>query len=199
MLYAPNFRELILGQTRWTVREVDTSRVPGARGAHCLLFENDTVIRRVWVYPANWADLPDDAVWHLAEEQPDPSAPVYDVERVVPVVKEEPVTPPGATAITETTRSLMHDVGELRERRALPRTQRRELQDRCHRRRREMREAVVAFAVTLRQQGVPAERALVLLKAAMQDGIAGACRDEPVAEEVIRDGVDWWMAEYFVG
>ena len=42
---------------RWHVNEVDARRVPGARGARCLLFACDQVIRRVWRYPADWRSL----------------------------------------------------------------------------------------------------------------------------------------------
>ena len=41
----------------WSVSEVDTRRVPGTRGARCLLFTRDGVIRRVWDYPADWRSL----------------------------------------------------------------------------------------------------------------------------------------------
>lgn len=43
---------------RWLVREVDAQAVPGARGARCLLFEGEGVIRRVWNYPSDWSRLP---------------------------------------------------------------------------------------------------------------------------------------------
>jgi hypothetical protein len=42
---------------RWQVREVDARAVPGARGARCLLFEAEGVVRRVWDYPADWMRL----------------------------------------------------------------------------------------------------------------------------------------------
>jgi hypothetical protein len=43
----------------WMVREVDTTRVPGARADRCLIFESDSVVRRVWVFPATWESLGD--------------------------------------------------------------------------------------------------------------------------------------------
>lgn len=43
-------------------REVDAPAAPWARGPRCLLFERDGAIRRVWDYPAGWAELPDAAL-----------------------------------------------------------------------------------------------------------------------------------------
>jgi hypothetical protein len=45
-----------------TAREVDAPREPWVRGPRCLLFEREGAIRRVWDYPAGWADLPDAAL-----------------------------------------------------------------------------------------------------------------------------------------
>ena len=38
----------------WRVTELDCGEVPGARGARCLVFMSDSVMRRVWNYPADW-------------------------------------------------------------------------------------------------------------------------------------------------
>jgi hypothetical protein len=38
---------------------------------------------------------------------------------------------------------------------------------------------------------------LVLLKEAVQTGLAGACDDEPTAEEVLHEGVEWCIAAYY--
>jgi hypothetical protein len=35
----------------WTVVEVDAHGLPGAHGAHCLIFSRQDCIRRVWDYP----------------------------------------------------------------------------------------------------------------------------------------------------
>jgi hypothetical protein len=50
----------------WTVRELDTRGLPGARGDRCLVFENHEVVRRVWTFPAAWATLADAALLRLA-------------------------------------------------------------------------------------------------------------------------------------
>src|SRR4051794_35182356 len=54
----------------WDVREADARDVPGARGPRCLIFESPEVVRRVWVFPANWRELDDDALWRYSEQTP---------------------------------------------------------------------------------------------------------------------------------
>ena len=41
----------------WRVTERDARRDPGSRGDRCLVFECETAIRRVWVYPPAWRTL----------------------------------------------------------------------------------------------------------------------------------------------
>jgi hypothetical protein len=41
----------------WQVTELDCGQVPGARGARCLVFMSDSVMRRVWSYPTAWRRL----------------------------------------------------------------------------------------------------------------------------------------------
>ena len=50
----------------WTIRELDTRDLRGARGARCLVFENHAMVRRVWSYPPDWASLPAEALLRLA-------------------------------------------------------------------------------------------------------------------------------------
>jgi hypothetical protein len=42
----------------WNVAEVDTTGLPGAQAAACLLFDGDIGVRRVWDYPAAWQNCP---------------------------------------------------------------------------------------------------------------------------------------------
>jgi hypothetical protein len=51
---------------KWTVRELDARALPGARGARCLVFENEVLVRRVWDYPAAWLTWPAAALLQLA-------------------------------------------------------------------------------------------------------------------------------------
>ena len=50
----------------WTVMEVDSAGVPGARRSRCLVFARESCIRRVWDYPANWRTLDDAALAALS-------------------------------------------------------------------------------------------------------------------------------------
>jgi hypothetical protein len=53
------------GADRWSIREVDTDRLPGASGPRCLICESDDVVRRIWHYPENWLSLSDDELLSL--------------------------------------------------------------------------------------------------------------------------------------
>jgi hypothetical protein len=43
---------------RWRVYERVTTGEPGARRDRCLIFDSDSVVRRVWNYPPDWWQLP---------------------------------------------------------------------------------------------------------------------------------------------
>ena len=49
----------------WTVREVDTTAVPGARAARCLICDSGSIARRLWNYPRDWGALPPSALLRL--------------------------------------------------------------------------------------------------------------------------------------
>jgi hypothetical protein len=50
----------------WTVTEVATHGLPGARGDRCLLFDGPGAVRRVWHYPPKWDRLSDAALFALS-------------------------------------------------------------------------------------------------------------------------------------
>jgi hypothetical protein len=52
----------------WTVRELDTRGVPGARGPRCLVFEHPELVRRLWTYPVTWTALSDAALLRLVDQ-----------------------------------------------------------------------------------------------------------------------------------
>ena len=52
-----------------TVVERKADGVAGARGPKCLLFHTERGFTRLWDYPANWADLSDDALLRLEARQ----------------------------------------------------------------------------------------------------------------------------------
>ena len=49
----------------WSVREVSCALVPGAVRPRCLIFDSTAIVRRVWRYPADWAELDDDGLRRL--------------------------------------------------------------------------------------------------------------------------------------
>ncbi|WP_284348142.1 hypothetical protein [Roseisolibacter agri] len=54
----------------WRVFERDTRRIPGSRGARCLFFDGEGIVRRVWHYPADWQSLPAAALLALMDRPP---------------------------------------------------------------------------------------------------------------------------------
>ncbi len=54
----------------WRVFERDTRRIPGSRGARCLFFDGEGIVRRVWQYPADWQSLPAAALLALMDRPP---------------------------------------------------------------------------------------------------------------------------------
>lgn len=53
--------------TRWKVREARAIEIPGAMATTCLIFDSATVCRRVWWYPDEWAQLPEDDLLAILE------------------------------------------------------------------------------------------------------------------------------------
>lgn len=64
-------RHFMRNGVSWEVREIDASRVPGARAPTCLIFESRYVVRRVWRFPEGWRTLFDDALWAVTEIVPE--------------------------------------------------------------------------------------------------------------------------------
>jgi hypothetical protein len=190
-------RDLEIDGVLWSVREVDAARVPGARGERCLLFETEGVIRRVWSYPDDWRSVPDETLRFLAERRalPRPTEP-SDSERTASESAEPPALADART-VTDRTRLLLDQVSILRDTMRPARDEQRDLLEQCRISRRQMHDAIAAYAEALRREGVPPERAIVQLKSAMQQGLAGACCDEPVAEELMHDGIEWCIAAYY--
>jgi hypothetical protein len=190
-------RDLEIDGVLWSVREVDAARVPGARGERCLLFETEGVIRRVWSYPDDWRSVPDETLRILAERRalPRPTE-RSDSERSASESAEPPALA-DARVVTDRTRSLLDQVSILRDTMRPARDEQRDLLEQCCISRRQMHDAIAAYAEALRREGVPPERAIVQLKSAMQQGLAGACCDEPVAEELMHDGIEWCIAAYY--
>jgi hypothetical protein len=190
-------RELTRDETHWRVHEADASQCPGARGERCLIFDGDGVVRRAWAYPADWAELDDDTLWSLMQ-----AAPPKTVDLPPPATPSFESTDPPAVAASVAAcihaRSLRVVISLILSANRTLRDERAALLQECRRVRHAMRLTIEAYAQTLRTSGVPPERALVLIKAAVQQGIGAAnATDEPVAEELVGDGVSWGIAAYY--
>jgi len=192
-------RELTHDGVAWRVREADTSESPGARAAGCLIFDADGIVRRAWSYPRDWAELDDDALWAVLEvPQPKPLDRAPAALRTLSASGTHPAVAE-ATANCARSRSLLVELSILHAANRAASWERRALLDECHRVRRAMREAIEAYARSLRSSGVAPEHALVLIKAALDDGLGTAqAREEPLAEELVGDGVAWGIAAYYV-
>lgn len=143
-------RELTREGTQWSVHEVDTTGVPGARGGRCLIVESEHVVRRIWSYPPNWASLGDDTLWDLLDRM-----------------------------------WAAHDA------------ERERLETHCTTRGRDLRHAALAYAEALKGDGVAPERALVMLKAAVQKGLGVSHCDGETAEDILRETVECCIDAYF--
>jgi hypothetical protein len=51
----------------FTIRELEAGACPGSRTGRCLVFENHSLVRRLWDYPADWLAMSDVAVLALAD------------------------------------------------------------------------------------------------------------------------------------
>lgn len=178
---------------QWSVDELDTSATPGSRGPRCLVFDGDSVVRRVWKYPTDWRTLSDTALGMLLDDQ---SAP----ETRSSLGLGDPELDPLETAreCGERTRALLAELSVLRDANRALREDRDAHLAECRRQRAAMRAAIETYASALRASGVPPERALVMLKSAMHHGIADL--EEPEdheREEIVRDGVAWAIRAYY--
>ncbi|HVX38041.1 MAG TPA: hypothetical protein VHB25_00615 [Gemmatimonadaceae bacterium] len=180
----------------WRVDEHDARATPGAKGPSCLVFDADTVVRRVWAFPEDWNDLSDDALGAL-----------IDVAIPSPRAAPSARTPGGgveheameiARECTARTRALLAEVAVLRDANRALRADREARIAECRRQRDQMRIAIESYASALRASGVPPERAVVLLKSAMHEGGVDLLEpDDQERDEIVREGVAWAIEAYF--
>ena len=60
-------RELFREGVRWSVHEASATRTPGAQAYRCLIFDSEGIVRRLWTFPENWAQLADNEILKLLE------------------------------------------------------------------------------------------------------------------------------------
>jgi len=195
-------RELIREGVRWNVREVESHHVPGARGARCLIFDSDGLVRRAWSFPSNWAELPDDALGSLLEPPPVDRTPAATAERsVAPEPPLRPAASPDvASAAAEAARaqSLLQEAAFSVATTVRSMHQQQALIARCTKVRIELRDVIRQFAWSLRRDGVSPEQAVIRTKCAVRDGLK-ACigADDADGDDLVHDGVAWCIEAYY--
>lgn len=188
-------RDILGDGIHWHVHEANAAHVPGARRDRCLIFDSDGIVRRVWAYPSDWMNLTDDALWGLIDGARVPLA-----DQSPPRTPERRHSPRGqpsviaAAAELARSRALAAELAVLAE----SREEYARESERCDELRRSLHLSINAYAETLRGNGVPPERAVVLIKAAVRDGLgaSGAC-DDLDEDEIIDEGVAWGIESYY--
>jgi hypothetical protein len=178
----------------WIVREVSAASVPGSHGERCLIFDSDMSVRRVWDYPAAWSELSDDDLWQLTTIGRASSS--RDAIEGASPVGSHPAVIAAAEAAARSS-ALLAEIAVMRQVTRALREEREALLESCRQSRDDMRLAVQTYAESLRRDGVPPERALLLIKSAIKTGVdATACGDVE-ADRLVGDGVTWGIHAYY--
>ena len=186
-------RELFREGVRWAVHEASAARTPGAKAYRCLIFDSEGIVRRLWTFPEHWAELPDADILKLLDAPPTPP----DCVRAVRHSGSHP-TVIAAIAAHAHAQELVAELTVVRDASRLLADERHALLESCRHGREEMRAAVEQYVRTLKRGGVPPERAVALLKSAMEDGLGGlAGRELPGTEDLIGVGVRWGIEAYY--
>jgi hypothetical protein len=185
-------REVYRDGVRWTVREASTASIPGAKSHHCLIFDSEGVVRRLWAYPDDWAQLGDKEIVALL----DTPTPAFGTQ-AISNTGEHPAFA-AAIAAHAHSQALAAELASVRDSTRVLREERRQLLESCRAGRVEMRLAIEQYVKTLRQGGVPPERAVRLLKSAIEDGLGSLeGREAPDSADLIGDGVRWGIEAYY--
>jgi hypothetical protein len=186
-------RELFREGVRWSVHEASAARTPGAKAYRCLIFDSEGIVRRLWTFPEHWAELSDGEILKLLDAPPTPP----DGVRAVRHSGSHP-TVIAAIAAHAHAQELVAELTVVRDASRVLADERHALLESCRQGREEMRAAVEQYVRTLKRGGVPPERAVALLKSAMEDGFGGlAGREMPGNEDLIGVGVRWGIEAYY--
>jgi len=187
-------REFLHDGVEWHVREVSAASVPGVHGERCLIFDSDMTVRRVWDYPAAWSHLSDEDLLRLTMiGRPAPST---DAVSGAPAPGSHPAVIAAAEAAARSS-VLLAEIAIMREANRALRDEREALLESCRHSRDEMRLAVQTYAGLLRRDGVPPERALLLIKSAIKTGVEGTPCGDVEADRLVGDGVTWGIHAYY--
>jgi len=92
---------------------------------------------------------------------------------------------------------LLAEIAIMCEANCALRDEREALLESCRHSRDEMRLAVQTYAGLLRRDGVPPERALLLIKSAIKTGVEGTPYGDVEADRLVGDGVTWGIHAYY--
>ncbi len=187
-------RDLLVDGVEWHVREVSAASVPGTQSERCLIFDSEMTVRRVWDYPAGWSEMSDEDLWHLASigrasTSKDTMAEIVEAGSHPAVI--------AATEAAARSSALLAQIAIMRATNRALRDEREVLLQNCRETRDDMRSAIQTYAALLRRDGVPPERALLLIKSAMRSGIESTECGEVEADRLVGDGVSWGIHAYF--
>ena len=174
----------------WHVRELDTRKIPGALGDRCLVFESPEVIRRVWLFPANWWELDDGALWQYGERRPLLNAETEKRRHELDAAIQR------AMESIDAARALASRMKAAAEANREARVELRGLLQSCREERRAMRAIVEAHASRLRQAGMGAEDACALIANAIREGATQAYADDGSLKQFQRDAGRWCAQAY---
>jgi hypothetical protein len=187
-------RDLWHEGVEWHVREVSAASVPGSSSERCLIFDSDMTVRRVWDYPAAWSELSDDDLWHLTMIGRASSSKLA-IDSPLPRGSHPAVIAAAEAAARSS--ALLAEVAIMRQITRALRDEREALLESCRQSRDDMRLAVQTYAEMLRHDGVPPERALLLIKSAIKTGVDATVCGDLEADRIMGDGVTWGIHAYY--
>lgn len=187
-------RELWHDGVEWHVREVSAASIPGSNGERCLIFDSEMTVRRVWDYPAAWSELSDDDLWHLTMIGRASSS-NHTIDSAPPRGSHPAVIAAAEAAARSS--ALLAEVAIMRQVTRALRDEREALLASCRQSRDDMRLAVQMYAELLRHDGVPPERALLLIKSAIKAGVEATMCGDLEADRLLGDGVTWGIHAYY--
>jgi len=189
-------RDFIRNCIHWSVRETGGAGESAPAARRCLIFDSESVVRRVWVYPESWAELSEDQLWELMCGVAHVVVPPIE-PHALPSVPDRPAMLLAAET-TAHAQALLAHISLLRESNQRLREENFALRASCLAQRNEMRSIVETFAARMRVEGVAPEQAIVRIKGAVQGAVGVAiAADDLDAETMLHDAVSWGIAAYY--
>jgi hypothetical protein len=183
-------RRIEVAGTIWNVREVDGRNVPGAWGETCLIFESQEIVRRFWIFPANWWTLDNEALGRFCEHEPRLSAQVeVGRQELGSAVRRAMQNIDRARGLLDRMKVAVMEHREARSKLA-------SLLLTCRSERLAMRAMVASHAATLRDAGVSAEDASILFANAVAESGTQISADNRSLEQFRRDTERWCALAY---